>query len=487
MALIAMSAAFALHAADSAKVTVFTDPVTTKHTVTINGAAITYEATAGHLTLTSEKGDERAKVFFIAYTKTGVSDPSKRPLTFSFNGGPGSSSVWLHLGVLGPKRVKFTDAGDPLPPPYELVTNEYSWLDLTDMVFIDPVSTGFSRAADEKDVKSFHGYRQDIESVGEFIRRYVADNKRWASPKYLIGESYGTTRASGLSEHLQGRYGMFLNGVMLVSCAMQFQALDFAPANDLPNVTFFPTFATTAWYHKRLGADMQSKSVEQVADEARRFATTDYTLALMKGDALSAAERASIAERIARYTGLSVAYVMKTNLRPNIHKFCAELLRDSGKVVGRLDSRYTGLAANQTSEWMEQDPSYNGTIQGPYSTCINDYLTRELNVSTTLPYEVLTGRVHPWDYSNVQNEYLNVGPALRNAMIMNPAMRVWVMNGYYDLATPFAATEYTFTHMEIPEPLRKNVSMSYHAAGHMMYLVKDELRKMKEGAAAFYR
>ncbi|MBK6419463.1 MAG: peptidase S10 [Ignavibacteria bacterium] len=477
-----------VYAADSAaaKAALFQTPVTTKHSVSINGAQVSYEATAGHLTLLKEDGSPRAKVFFIAYTKTGVSDPATRPVTISFNGGPGSSSVWLHLGVLGPRRVAMNDDGTTLPPPYKLVDNDQSWLDMTDLVFIDPVSTGYSRANEEKDAKQFHGYNQDIESVGEFIRRWISDNKRWASPKYLIGESYGTTRASGLSEHLQHRYGMYLNGVILVSAVLNFQSIDFKDGNDLPFATFLPTYAATAWYHKKLSADMQALPLEQVVEQARTFAMGDYTVALMKGNALSASERTAVIDRIARYTGLTREYIDKAELRPVIFRYCQELLADSALVIGRFDSRYKGTVSDRLGNSMERDPSHHPTIAGCFSTCINDYLSRELNVSTTLPYEVLTGRVWPWDFSNVQNEYLNVAPSLREAMQMNPSLRVWVLNGYYDLATPFYGTEYTFSHMGLPGSLQKNIGMTYYPAGHMMYLLKPSLIQMKTDAKRFY-
>ncbi|MBK6290883.1 MAG: peptidase S10 [Ignavibacteria bacterium] len=477
-----------VYAADSAaaKAALFQTPVTTKHSVSINGAQVSYEATAGHLTLLKEDGSPRAKVFFIAYTKTGVSDPATRPVTISFNGGPGSSSVWLHLGVLGPRRVAMNDDGTTLPPPYKLVDNDQSWLDMTDLVFIDPVSTGYSRANEEKDAKQFHGYNQDIESVGEFIRRWISDNKRWASPKYLIGESYGTTRASGLSEHLQHRYGMYLNGVILVSAVLNFQSIDFKDGNDLPFATFLPTYAATAWYHKKLSADMQALPLEQVVEQARTFAMGDYTVALMKGNALSASERTAVIDRIARYTGLTREYIDKAELRPVIFRYCQELLADSALVIGRFDSRYKGTVSDRLGNSMERDPSHHPTIAGCFSTCINDYLSRELNVSTTLPYEVLTGRVWPWDFSNVQNEYLNVAPSLREAMQMNPSLRVWVLNGYYDLATPFYGTEYTFSHMGLPGSLQKNIGMTYYPAGHMMYLLKPSLIQMKTDAKKFY-
>lgn len=491
VATLILCAISAFGADSTARLPLFQDPVTTRHRVTIAGKSIEYDATAGHLTLTREDGTIRARMFFVAYTKVGVSDPSRRPLTFSFNGGPGSSSVWLHLGVLGPKRVLMNSDGTTTPPPYQLVENDQSWLDLTDMVFIDPVSTGYSRAADEKSAdKDFHGYRQDIESVGAFIQRWVSDHQRWSSPKMLIGESYGTTRAAGLSEHLQSRYGMYLNGVILVSAVLNFQTISFDEGNDLPYAMFLPTYAATALYHGKtasgLNAEERSKSLVSVVDVVRQFATTDYSVNLMKGDRLTDAERTAAIQQLG-FTGLSRDYLEKTNLRINIFKFCAELLRDKGLAVGRFDSRYTGAVANPLSEYMERDPSHHPTIAGCFSTCINDYLTRDLKVKTTLPYEVLTGRVWPWDYGNAENQYLNVAPQLRDAILMNPDLKVWVLNGYYDLATPFFATEYTIDHLGLPAALRRNITMSYYEAGHMMYLLPSELQRMRTGAVEFYK
>ncbi|MCU0330233.1 MAG: peptidase S10 [Candidatus Kapabacteria bacterium] len=478
-----------VHAADSAsaKAPVFQQPTSMRQSVSIGGTTVDYTVTAGHMALVKEDGTERAKVFFIAYTRNGVPDASKRPITFSFNGGPGSSSVWLHLGVLGPRRVAMNDDGSPLPPPFALVNNDQSWLDLTDLVFIDPVSTGFSRALDEKDAKQFHGIQQDVESVGEFIHRWMSTNHRWASPKYLIGESYGTTRASALADHLQGRYGMALNGVILVSAVLQFQTLSFDDGNDLPYALFLPSYAATAWYHKRLPSSMQGMPLETVVEQARQFAATTYTTALMKGSRLTGDERTSVRRTLASLTGLSEEYLERSDLRPNIHRLTQELLRAEGKTIGRFDSRYTGIMTQPLSEWQERDPSYVPTILGAYSTCINDYLRRELNVTTTLPYEVLTGKVWPWDYSSFQNEYVSVAPRLKSAMASNPDLRVWVLNGYYDLATPFYATEYTFSHMGLPPALQSNVTMTYYHAGHMMYLLKSELVRMKEDARLYFR
>jgi carboxypeptidase C (cathepsin A) len=279
---------------------------------------------------------------------------------------------------------------------------------------------------------------------------------------------------------------MYLNGVILVSAVLNFQSIDFKDGNDLPFATFLPTYAATAWYHKKLSADMQALTLEQVVDQARVFAMGDYTVALMKGNGLSSTERSAMIDRIARFTGLSRDYIDRSELRPVIFRFCQELLHDSALVIGRFDSRYKGTVADRLGNSMERDPSHHPTIAGCFSTCINDYLSRELNVSTTLPYEVLTGRVWPWDFSNAQNEYLNVAPSLREAIQMNPSLRVWVLNGYYDLATPFYGTEYTFSHMGLPGSLQKNISMTYYPAGHMMYLLKPSLIQMKTDAKKFY-
>ncbi len=455
-------------------------------TVNIGGKSISYKVKAGYLTLKSEMGEEEANIFFMAYTKKGENEPKKRPLTFSFNGGPGSSSVWLHLGVLGPKRVLMTEEGEALPPPYELVDNDFSWLDETDMVFIDPVSTGYSRASEKDKAKDYHGFEGDIESVGKFIRSYLAENKRWASPKFIIGESYGTTRASALTDHLINKYGLYLNGVILVSAITNFQTAYFTEGNDLPHILFLPSYTATAWFHKKLNNRLQALTLEEVLEEAREFAETDYTLALMKGDQLDEAQRKTIIKEIAMYTGISEEYIDRANLRLNIHKYRKEVVRDDYASVGRFDSRYIDDDLNPNGEWGDKDPSYQPTIHGPFSTLINDYLTRELGFTTHLPYEILTGRVWPWDYKPYVNQFVNTADDLKRAMHKNPEMKVWVANGYYDLATPFFATEYTMNHMGLNKKLKDNVLMTYYPAGHMMYLEKQSLIQMKEDAVKFY-
>lgn len=457
----------------------------THHSVTINGEEIRYTATTGTLVLKEEidKEGEKAKaaVFFIAYTRDDVDDMSKRPITFSFNGGPGSSSVWLHLGVLGPRCVEPDEDGELPHPPYQLKNNECSILDKTDLVFIDPVSTGFSRAVPGEEAKQFHGFKKDIESVGDFILLYLGRYKRWGSPKFLIGESYGTTRAGGLSGYLQERHGTYLNGIMLVSVVLNFQTIRFAPGNDLPYILYLPTYAATALYHDKLETDAQ---FESFVDEVREFAMGEYTTALMQGSALSDNQRANITQQLAQYTGLTAEYIEQTDLRINIMRFCKELLRDEGRTVGRFDSRYKGIDRDTAGEMFEYDPS-SAVVQGAYTAMLNYYVRDELEFASDLPYEILSRRVHPWDYGEHQNEYVNVADTLRKAMTTNPALKVFVANGYYDLATPFLASEYTFSHLGLDKSLQDNITTAYYQAGHMMYIDQGELQKMKRDLDAY--
>ncbi|MDE0690179.1 MAG: peptidase S10 [Candidatus Poribacteria bacterium] len=458
----------------------------THHSVTINGEEIRYTATAGTLVLKEEIDKEgekpKASVFFIAYTRDDVEDTSKRPITFSFNGGPGSSSVWLHLGVLGPRCVKPDEDGELPHPPYQLTNNECSILDKTDLVFIDPVSTGFSRAVPGEEAKQFHGFKRDIESVGDFILLYLGRYKRWGSPKLLIGESYGTTRAGGLAGYLQGRHGAYLNAILLVSVVLNFQTIRFAPGNDLPYILYLPTYAATARYHDKL--DEVDSEFEAFMDEVKAFAMDDYTVALMQGSAVPPDQRANIVQHLAKYTGLTPEYIERTDLRINIMRFCKELLRDEGRTVGRFDSRYKGIDRDAAGETYEYDPS-SAVVQGAYTAALNAYVRDELEFESDLPYEILSRRVHPWDYGDHQNEYVNVSDTLRAAMTMNPALKVFVANGYYDLATPFLASEYTFSHLGLDESLQDNITTAYYQAGHMMYIDQAELRKMKDDLDAF--
>ena len=452
----------------------------TQHSITIDGKVYEYTATAGTILLKEEDVDSgevaKASIFYIAYTLNNIETPANWPVTFSFNGGPGSSSVWMHLGLLGPKRVLFDDDGNPLPPPYQLIDNEFSLLSHTDLVFIDPVSTGYSRSVPKEKPDQFHSLKKDIESVGEFIRLWTTRNNRWSSAKFLIGESYGTTRAGGLSEYLQSRYGMYLNGIMLVSSILNFITAGFTPGNDLPFILFLPSYTATAWYHKKLAPELQ-KDLRKTLDQVEEFASHEYTLALMKGNRLSKKEREKIIEKLSYFTGLSRDYIDKTNLRINIHRFTKELRRAEDITVGRLDSRYTGFDKDGVGEYYESDPSYDA-ILGPYTATLYDYVRRNLKFEMDRHYEILTSLYETWKYDDNQNQFVNTGEQLRNAFRANPNLKVIVCNGYYDLATPYFATQYTFDHIELPEKLQKNIEMTYYYSGHMMYTHKPSLEQV---------
>ena len=464
---------------------------TTQHSVTISQQEIHYTVTAGTIVLKEEQEKDsksdgekaKASVFFVAYTLDNVGDTAKRPITFSFNGGPGSSSVWLHLGVLGPRRVETDQQGNLLQPPYQLVENQYSILDQTDLVFIDPISTGFSRVVQGEEAKQFHGFRKDIESIGDFIRLYTTRYQRWTSPKFLIGESYGTTRAAGLSGYLQERHGLYLNGIMLISSVLDFQTIRFMNGNDLPYILYLPSFTATAWYYNLLDEELQA-DLYQTLREVEEFAVGEYTVALMKGTDLLEDERQEVIRKLTRYTGLPIDYIGRTDLRVNIMRFCKELLRNQGKTVGRFDSRFTGLDRDSVGERFEYDPSYTN-ILGPYTATLNDYLRSQLEFESDLAYEILTDRVHPWNYDTHQNQYVNVTDTLRKAMTTNPYLKVFVASGYYDLATPYMATRYTFNHLGLDKSLQQNVSMSFYEAGHMMYVHQQSLIQLKEDLEGF--
>lgn len=456
----------------------------TKHTIAIGGQSVTYTATAGTINLTKEDGTARASVFYMAYTRDNAGPVESRPLTFSFNGGPGSSSVWLHLGVFGPRIVVMDEDGNAPTPPYALRDNPHSLIDVSDFVFIDPVSTGYSRAVEgNAEPKEFHGLDKDIAAVAEFIRKYVTRNERWSSPKFLVGESYGTTRAAGLSNYLQNRHGMYFNGIMLVSSILEFQTARFHVGNDLPYMLFLPTYTATAWYHKQLPADLQG-DLQAALRASEDFALGEYAEALLKGTKLDEAQRNRVAKELARLTGLSEEYVQQSDLKVPIWMFCKELMRDERRTAGRLDSRFIGIDRDGAGDSYEYDASY-AEILGPYTATMNDYVRRELKYETDLPYEILTGKVRPWDYTTHQNQYVNVAERLREAMTKNPDLKVFVANGYYDLATPYFATEYTFSRLGLDPTLRDNVTMAYYESGHMMYIHEPSLVKMKADLKAF--
>jgi carboxypeptidase C (cathepsin A) len=477
--------------------------VTTEHRLVLDGRTLEYTATCGTVLLRlyndgadtkPENADAakavpdkpRAAFFFIAYTLKSNAPAASRAVTFSFNGGPGSSSVWLHLGLLGPQRVATDDTGMAPPPPYALRDNEYTLLTHSDLVFIDPVGTGHSRMLEPDKASEFHEYQRDLDSVGEFIRLYLTRYGRWDSPKYLIGESYGTTRAAGLSFHLQEKHDVYLNGVMLVSMAIDLQTLSFDHANDLPYALFLPTYAATAWYHRALAPDMQRKALREVIAAAETFAHGEYNTALMQGSRLSPAERERIASQVARFSGLSVDYVLKCDLRPLDARFCKELLRQRGQTVGRLDSRFVGQDRDDAGEQPEADAAMSN-LAGAYAAGINRLLRHTLKFESDAPYVLHAPIWDKWKWKDFENKYVNVGASLRRAMQANPHMRVYVASGFYDLATPHAAGDYTLSHLGLRDALAGNVSVNYFEAGHMMYIHQPSLARMAPQLRAFVK
>ncbi len=487
----------------------------TAHTIVVAGKTLKYHATAGYFVLKEEEGKPlvksegaasalkqepekkesdankpkdglkpKAKVFFIAYTLDDVADPATRPLTFAFNGGPGSSSVWLHMASMAPRRAALTDEGEAPPPPYKLVDNESTWLDSTDLVFIDPVSTGYSRPMPKEDPKQFHGLKEDIASVGDFIRLYTSRNARWLSPKIVLGESYGTTRAAGLSDYLQNRYGLYLNGIVLVSSVLNFQTLEFTPQNTDPYIGFLPSYAVTAWYHHRLDPQMQAKSVAEVAEAARVFAGGEYTLALLHGDALSPQARQHTVDELSRFTGLPSGEFTLLKLRLKDARFFGDLLRMEGRNVGRFDSRFTGLSYNPGEGSAEEyDPS-DEAVSGPLTAAFNDYVRRELKFESDIPYETVAD-VQPWNFGDAGSGFPNTAEDLRKAMTRNPYLKVWITCSYYDLATPFFAAENVVTGMTLDPAVRANLRFTYYEAGHMLYIHQPSRVKFKTDFMAF--
>jgi carboxypeptidase C (cathepsin A) len=404
-------------------------------------------------------------------------------------------SVWLHLGVLGPKLVEFDEKGNGTSTPGRLIDNDHTLLTHADLVFIDPVSTGFTRAIDKEDEKSYHHFEKDIEAVGDFVRRYLTTYGRWASPKFLAGESYGTTRSAGLAGHLQSRYGLYLNGVILISSVLNFQtiALDsktyaFHRGNDLPYVLYLPTYVATAWYHKTLDPAIQERDLPDLLREVEAFAEHDYLLALEQGSRLDPETFDEIANKLARYTSLPIDFVKRSDLRIEKFHFMKELLREEGLTVSRLDSRYRGVDRFDVGSMLEHDPSLD-VWMGPFSAMLNDYMRRDLGYESDLVYEVLNPKVWPWNYENFQNTYVDVSGTLRDTMTKNPFLKVYIASGFFDLATPYFATEHTIAHLGIEPALRDNIEVSYFDAGHMMYVhgpstkaLGDDLRNFVETA-----
>jgi carboxypeptidase C (cathepsin A) len=459
-------------------------PVVTDHQIALNGEVLKYKVAAGKMPIRKDGGETDGEIFYMAYTVDGSEKAGPRPLTFSFNGGPGSSSVWLHLGMLGPRRVSMLADGGMPGPPYRLVDNEYSWLDLTDIVFIDPVGTGFSRPKTPEQGKEFWGLEQDIRSVAEFIRLYLSRTGRWSSPLYVIGESYGTTRAAGLSGYLVERSGVAFNGVILVSTVLNFQTNRFTEGNDLPYLTYLPTYTATAWYHKKLAPELQA-DLSETLESVKGWALTKYWVMLAKGSSLTPEERRETVATLARYTGLSEDFVDRADLRIDAGRFRKELLRDEKRTVGRLDSRFVGMDRDAAGEEIEFDPSM-AAIRPPYTAAFNDYVRKELGFESDLHYWILGGGIGRWDFGT-QGGFPDTSHDLRDALLRNTYMKVFVASGYYDMATPFFGTEYTLSHLGLPESLRGNVRIEEFEAGHMMYIHEGSLAKLKSDIKTFYQ
>jgi carboxypeptidase C (cathepsin A) len=456
-------------------------PVFTTNTVVIAGDKVKYMAETGMLPVLKKDGNTIASVFYVAYTRLGENDKSRRPVTFCFNGGPGSSSVWLHLGALGPRRVKMNENGTLPPPPFQMEDNKYSILSTSDLVFIDPVATGFSRAARDQKPEDFFGDNADLDSVGEFIRLWTTRHDRWLSPKFLMGESYGVFRAAGLADHLRDRYGMYLNGLILVSGVLNFQTIADDPGNDIPYPLYLPAFTAAAHFHKKLPADLQN-DLDAALVESRQFARGEYAAALQQGDSLSGAERERIIAELSRLTGLKTNVIIDNHLRIDPDTFRKQLLHDEGLILGAYDSRITGRDDDPASQYPDFDPS-DAAVFGPFASVMNAYVRDELKFKDDLPYEVLAG-VQPWNYG-APNNYPSAAQRLAATMNQNPYMRVLVLGGRCDLVCQIDTMRYALDHMSLDANYRTNIVYAQFDAGHMMYINLPDLRKLQKVVEEF--
>jgi len=461
----------------------------TDHSIVIAGQPIPYKATAATILLKNDKDEPTALIYSTAYTRSDVMDPSRRPIAFIYNGGPGSSSVWLHMGSFAPKRVVTANAAATPPAPYRLADNPESLLDRADLVFIDPVGTGFSHAVGKAQDKDFWGVDQDVRSLSQFITTYVSRNNRWNSAKFLIGESYGTFRSAALANYLQSHDGIYVNGIVLISSVLDLGTISFNPGVDMPYIFYLPSYAATAWYHTMLKD--RPADLNAFLTEARRFAETDYASALMQGARLSAVDKAAVARALARFTGLSEDYLVKADLRVSLPQFMKELQRSRGLTTGRLDARFSGWTYDLLGEFAEYDPQ-DTSITGPFTATFNSYVREELKFGRDKIYKTGADEAgQNWDWKHRGGDNFgfpgspNVEGDLIQAMLANPHLQIEVENGLYDLATPFFATEYTMEHLGLPAALQKNIRQQYYEAGHMMYLRDEDLARLKANVARF--
>jgi carboxypeptidase C (cathepsin A) len=459
-------------------------PVVTHHQITVDGRSLKYTATAGRLPIKRGDGKIEAEMFFVAYALDGQS-AGTRPLTFAFNGGPGSASIWLHMGALGPKRVVMNPEGFLPPAPYRISDNSYTLLDKSDLVLVDAIGTGFSRAGSAEQSKKFWGVKGDIEVFSEFIRLYLSRYERWGSPLYLFGESYGTTRAAGIAGYL-AEQGISFNGITLLSTALSFQTLQDNKSNDLPYILLVPTFTSIAGYHHKLPQDL-SADMTKARQESEQFASGEYAAALSKGDALPSDERQKVIGDMARYTGLSKEVIDQANLRIDVPKFTHYLLIDQKLRVGRLDGRFTGPDPDGLLDTPFYDPTEAG-IESPFTSVFNNYVRSELGYKTDMPYYTFAPRSDAddwWNWGSGIQGFPDTATALRKAIVMNPYLKVLVMEGYYDLATPYFAANYTMDHLDLGGKYRQNISFATYLSGHMVYLATDSLKKLKTDQTNF--
>lgn len=463
---------------------------TKKFEGSFGGEEISYTATAA--TQVFESSEQKVSFFYVSYTKDDA-DPATRPILFCFNGGPGSSTVWLNIGLFGPKRMELDDDGFKMGMQGRLVDNDYSILNEADVVCIDAMGTGLSRTEEKGEEKEFHHFKKDISAFSEFIVHYLNRNGRWASPKYLAGESYGTLRGAGIAHELFEKHNVEFNGIIFVSVILNYQTSAIGsnmlvhPGNDLPFALYLPTYAATAKYHGKLSDEYQSMPLRDFLDEVEEFALGDYWTALAQGDQLSDEKRAEVSAELQAYTGLSADFLDKYDLRIHIMRFCKELLAERKRTVGRLDSRYVGIDRPGASESLEADPSGDAT-GGVAAAALNHYLRNEIGFESDDIYNVVSMDVwKKWDYEDFKGRYVDTSENMREILSRSRGTKVLVANGYYDLATPHFATEYTFSHMGLDPEVRKNVNMEYYEAGHMMYVHKPSLEKLAEDLREFVR
>ena len=454
------------------------EPVVTRHSITVGKTELSYSAETGMLPLLKDDGTTKASMFYVAYTLDG--GDSSRPIIYCFNGGPGASAVWLHLGGLGPKRARVNPDATLPPPPYELVTNHHTVLPYADLIFIDPVATGYSRPMKDEKAEQFFGKKPDIEAISDFIVLYTTQHHRWGSPKYLCGESYGVFRAAGIAEHLQDQHGMFLNGLLLVSGLIDFGTIRTGSTNDLPYSIFLPTLTAVAHFHKRLPADLQ-QDLHGAMMESRAFASGEYLAALFAGEGLEDGKRKQVASKLSRLTGLSEDIILENRLRISPSMFRKKLLIEDGLICGRYDGRITGRDGDQSSAYPRFDPSYMAAL-GPLAATMNAYVREELAFENDLPYKVLAN-VFPWKFE--ENTYSSTAADLGSAMSKNPHLRVLVMTGRCDLAVPSDAMRFSIDHLEIDPKIKANVSFTEYSSGHMMYLNLPDLKKLGQDVAEF--